>query len=86
MLREIRGRVSKQVTNGIKTALMDVIGFLCVSQSSFMAVYVADAHARVQRLVSVVKMAIMLEDCTAEEQRSVMRFSVGKRTQYKGYS
>jgi hypothetical protein len=26
-----RGRVSKQVTNGSKTAVMDVIGFLCVS-------------------------------------------------------
>jgi hypothetical protein len=39
-----------------------------------MAVYVADAHARVQRLVSVAKMAIMLEECITEEQRSVMRF------------
>jgi hypothetical protein len=30
----IRGRVSKQVTNGSKTAVMDVRGFLCVSLGS----------------------------------------------------
>jgi hypothetical protein len=30
----IRGSVSKQITNGIKTAVMDVIGFLCVSLGS----------------------------------------------------
>jgi hypothetical protein len=30
----IRGRVSKQVTNGSKTAVMDTIGFLCVSLGS----------------------------------------------------
>jgi hypothetical protein len=29
-----RGRVSKYVINGSKTALMDVIGFLCVSLCS----------------------------------------------------
>jgi hypothetical protein len=39
-----------------------------------MTVYVADAHARVQRLVSVVKMAALLEGCTTEEQRSLVRF------------
>jgi hypothetical protein len=37
-----------------------------------MTVYVADAHAHVQRLVSVVKMATVLEECTIEEQRSVV--------------
>jgi hypothetical protein len=61
----------------VKTAVMDVIGLLCVSlaaQSSFMTVKVADAHAHIQRLVSVVKMATVLEDCTSEEQRSVVRF------------
>jgi hypothetical protein len=31
---QYRGRVSKQVTNGSKTAVMDVIGFLCVSLGS----------------------------------------------------
>jgi hypothetical protein len=36
-----------------------------------MTVQVADAH--VQRLVSVVKMATVLEVCTNEEQRSVVR-------------
>jgi hypothetical protein len=39
-----------------------------------MTVYVADAHAHVQRLVSVVKMATMLEECTAEKQRSLVQF------------
>jgi hypothetical protein len=39
-----------------------------------MTVYVADAHALVQRLVSVAKMATALEGCTTEEQRSAVRF------------
>jgi hypothetical protein len=39
-----------------------------------MTVYVADAHAHVQGLVSVDKMATVLEVCTTEEQRSVVRF------------
>jgi hypothetical protein len=54
---------------------MDVTGFLFVSLVSttvHMTVYVAAAHAHVQRLVSVVKMAIVLEQCTTEEQRSVV--------------
>jgi hypothetical protein len=38
-----------------------------------MTVYVADAHALVQRLVAVVKMATVLE-YTTEEQRSVVLF------------
>jgi hypothetical protein len=52
---------------------MDVIGFLCVPLGSS-TVYVAYAHAHVQRLVSVVKMLTVLDECTAEEQRSVVRF------------
>jgi hypothetical protein len=56
------------------------------AQSSFMTVQVADAHAHVQRSVSVVKMATVLEDSTTEEQRSVMRFFVGERNQWKGHS
>jgi hypothetical protein len=39
-----------------------------------MTVYVADTHAHVQRLVSVVKMATVLEHCTIEEKHSVARF------------
>jgi hypothetical protein len=31
-------------------------------------------HAHVQRLVSVVKMVTALEECTTEEQRSVVNF------------
>jgi hypothetical protein len=48
------------------------------AQSSFMRVQVADAHAHVQKLVSVVKMATVLEGCTTEEERSVVRFLLAK--------
>jgi hypothetical protein len=40
-----------------------------------MTVQVADAYAHVQMLVSVVKMATVLEEFINEEQRSVVRFS-----------
>jgi hypothetical protein len=43
-----------------------------------MTVYVADAHVHVQRLVSLVKMATLLEEYTTEEQRSVVRFLSAK--------
>jgi hypothetical protein len=43
-----------------------------------MTIYVADAHANVQRLVSIVKMAAVLEECTKEEQGSVVQFSWAK--------
>jgi hypothetical protein len=39
-----------------------------------MIVNVADAHAHVQRLVSVVRMAIVLEECITKEQRSLVLF------------
>jgi hypothetical protein len=39
-----------------------------------MRVQVADAHAHVQRLVSVVKMATVLDEHITEEQRSAVRF------------
>jgi hypothetical protein len=39
-----------------------------------MAVYVADAHAHVQRLVLVVKMASVLKECSTEDQRSGVHF------------
>jgi hypothetical protein len=51
-----------------------------------MIVQVADAHAHVQKLVSVVKMETVLEDCTIEEQCSVVGSFVGKMTQCTGYS
>jgi hypothetical protein len=35
---------------------------------------VADVHAHDQKLVSIVKMATVLEECIAEEQRCVVRF------------
>jgi hypothetical protein len=43
-------------------------------------------HAHVKGLVSVVKMATVLEECTTKEQRSVVHFIVVERTQCKGYS
>jgi hypothetical protein len=36
-------------------------------------------HAYVKKLVSVVKMATVLEACITEEQHSVVRFSWAKR-------
>jgi hypothetical protein len=48
-----------------------------------MTVQIADAHVDVQRLVSVVKMATVLEECITEEQRSIVRCFVGKRTRCK---
>jgi hypothetical protein len=36
------------------------------------------AHAHIQRLISAVKIATMLEECTTEEQRSVVRFLLAK--------
>jgi hypothetical protein len=49
-----------------------------------MTVQVADVHAHVQRLVSVVKMVTALEEYSTEEQRCCA-FLVGKRT-HKGSS
>jgi hypothetical protein len=39
-----------------------------------MIVWVADEHVNIHRLDSAVKMATVLEECTTEEQRSVVRF------------
>jgi hypothetical protein len=49
-----------------------------------MAVSVADAHVQVQRLVSVVKMAAVLEVCTTKNQCPVVRFLMGKKLTAKG--
>jgi hypothetical protein len=43
-----------------------------------MTVYASDAHAQLQRLVSVVKMTTMLEEYTTKEQNSVVRFLLAK--------
>jgi hypothetical protein len=48
-----------------------------------MAVLVVNAHAHVQRLVSVVKMTTMLEEYTTEEQRSVVGFCGRKDSMQK---
>jgi hypothetical protein len=39
-----------------------------------MTVKVVDAHAHVERLISVAKMATVLEECHTEEQHCVVRF------------
>jgi hypothetical protein len=44
-----------------------------------MIVYVADAHAHVQRLVSVVKTATLFEEFTTEEHCPVVRFFCGRK-------
>jgi hypothetical protein len=73
----IRGRVSKYVTNVSKTAVMDVICFLCLSLGSS-TVHLHDSlrtrRICVQRLISVVKMATMREECTTEEQSYFVRY------------
>jgi hypothetical protein len=38
-----------------------------------MIVYVVDAHAHTERQVSVAKMVTALQECTIEEQRSLVR-------------
>jgi hypothetical protein len=52
---------------------VDVIGFLCLSLGNS-TVQVADAHAHVQRLVSVIKMATVLKACNNEKQCSAVGF------------
>jgi hypothetical protein len=84
-------RCEGESLNGSKTAVLDVIGFLCVSLGSstvqFHDSLGADAHVHVHRLVSVVKIVTMHAECTTKEQHSlVLFFFVGKRTQCKGYS
>jgi hypothetical protein len=51
-----------------------------------MTVYAAGAHAHVQRLVSVFKMATIVDDYVTEKQQSFVRFFIDKRTRYKSYS
>jgi hypothetical protein len=43
-----------------------------------MTVYVVDAHGHIQKLVSVVKMATVLEECNTKEQPSVVHYLRGK--------
>jgi hypothetical protein len=69
---------------------MDVLSFLYVSLGSSTVqvreIYVADMMHHVQRLVSVLKMATSLEECTTKKQHSVVCSFAGKRTQCKGCS
>jgi hypothetical protein len=43
-----------------------------------MTVSVSDGHAQVHRLVSVVKIATVLQECATGEQRSLVRFLLAK--------
>jgi hypothetical protein len=47
---------------------------LVEAQNNFITVYIADVHVHIQRIVSVVKVATMLEACTTEKQHSVLHF------------
>jgi hypothetical protein len=52
-----------------------------------MTVWVTDAHTHVQRLVSVVSVVTVLEECTAYYLLAELcSFFVGNRAQCKGYS
>jgi hypothetical protein len=44
-----------------------------------MTVQVAGGHGHVQRVVSVVKMVTVLEECTTGEKHSVVRFFCGQK-------
>jgi hypothetical protein len=45
----------------------------------------ADVHAQVQRLVAVIKMAIVLEYYATKEQHSIVCLLRGKRTELKEF-
>jgi hypothetical protein len=72
----LQARDSKEVTNGSKTSVMHVIGFLGVSLGSS----TAQLHDSLGSLCtcsepgSVVTMATMLEMCTTKEKHSVVLF------------
>jgi hypothetical protein len=63
----------------VKIAVMYVVGFLCVSLGSS-TVQLRDSVG--SRRACVVKMAAVFEKSHTEEQRSVVRFFVRKRTQF----
>jgi hypothetical protein len=64
--------VSKNVLQKAGWAMLRPFLYTCIFLNR--EVYVADAHAHIQRLVSVVKMVTVLEEYTAEEWRSAVRF------------
>jgi hypothetical protein len=85
----IRGRVSKCVTNGSKTAVMDVIDFLFVSLGSGTVQLRNNLDSRRACATSVAglssKNGTVLEMYTTESN-FLLCVLVGRRTQYKGYS
>jgi hypothetical protein len=64
---KLQGRVSKKVTNGSKTAVMDILGFLRVSIGSSTVQLHDSLGCRHVCACSVVKMATVLEMYTTKE-------------------
>jgi hypothetical protein len=76
----LRGSVSKYVTRGSKTAVMDVIVFLCVSPGSS-TIQLHDSlgsNAHVQRLVSAVKIATLFGGVLPKSNVLLFFFSCGQ--------
>jgi hypothetical protein len=77
-------KYKRESVNRSQMEVVDVIDFLCLSLgSSTVQLHCSQVrrHAcHVQRLVSVVKMVIVLEECITEEQHCVVHFFMGKRS------
>jgi hypothetical protein len=86
----LRGRVSKQVTNGCKTAVMDVIDFICVSMDSNTGQIHDSLGSRRACACSQAGLSSqngdLLEECTTKELCSVVRYLWAKGLNTKGYS
>jgi hypothetical protein len=71
--------VSKQVTNGSKTAVMEVIGFLCISLGSSTVQLHDSLGSRRACACSEAGFRSQNGDSTTEEQRSAVRFFCGQK-------
>jgi hypothetical protein len=78
LLFNLQGRVNKLATNGSKTAVMDVMGFPCVSLGSSIVQLHDSLGIRCACACSEAGFSSQngdcTEDCTIEEQHSVVRF------------
>jgi hypothetical protein len=83
-LTEVRGRVSKQITNGSKTAVMDVIGFLCVSVRSSRAQPHDNLGSRRGWFHS--QNGDRASEVYYQRGAFCCAFFVGERTRFKGHS
>jgi hypothetical protein len=86
----LRGRVSKQITNGSKTAVMDVIGFLCVSlgNSTVQLHYSLDSRraCAYSEAGFSSQNSDIASECTHRRAAFCCAFFLGKKAQWKGYS